>query len=84
MVDGQTDDGRTDTGSGELKNIHVRFENNIPLQCFKINCTFRLYCIAYCRTGITPTCMKLLHIVDMYMCVQVVFGLLDHDDPSRK
>ena len=63
--------------------VQVRFENNIPLKCCKIKCTLRLNYIAYCRSGITPTSMRLLHIVDIYMCVKVVFGSLDDDDPNR-
>ena len=60
-----------------LSSVQVRFKNNIPLQCCKINCNLHLYCIGYCRIVITPTDAKLVSFVYiMYMCVKVVFCLL--------
>ena len=66
-----------------LSSIQVRFKNNIPSKCAIINCTLRLYCIDYCQIVIKPTDLKLLHFLNMRMCIRIVFGFSVHEQLGR-
>ena len=61
--------------SYERLSIQVRFINNIPLQCRKINWPRTLHCIAYCCMVISLAWMKLLQFVYTCMCVKLVVCL---------
>ena len=55
--------------------VQLRFINNIPLLCRKINWPRTLHCMAHCWMVISLAWMKLLQFVYTFMCVKLVVCL---------